>query len=100
MGTHYTYMLMDEFDWNYSKKYKTENYCRKICIKEIEDELNKLDFYFKIVADCEGCIIIEMGKNGPACDGLSGLLLKYSDVVYVRFDNELKWMTLREYLNG
>lgn len=77
MGTCYTYLLYEDFDWSYSGKTKEE------IIQDIKTELPVAE----ILATWPHYIVIDLNKNWPLGDN-AHKLKKYCDVAYCYTDSD------------
>lgn len=76
MGTCYTYLLMDEFDWDYANTSKEKK------IEEIKVELPVAD----VISQWFKFIVIDLDKNSPWGDNAKKLH-KWADCVYYYSDH-------------
>ena len=76
MGICYTYLLYDDFDWDYDRKKST-------VIKDLKKELPVAE----VIAQWPHYIVVDLDKNGPYRDSILQTLRKYCDSAYVYGDS-------------
>lgn len=75
MGTCYTYLLYDDFDWGYRNKSKEE------MIESLKQELPVAD----VVASWSHYIVVDLDKNSPWGENVQ-ILKKYCDSAFYYTD--------------
>ena len=76
MGTCYTILMMDEFDWNYLNKTKEET------LAQFEEEMRKVRYIDGLEGTGYGWAIYDLDKTWPNYDPYYDVISKYCDVAY------------------
>lgn len=76
MSVTYTVLLMDEFDWNYADKSKSEY------IQKIEVELQGIQPIIRLEAEFYRHLVFELDRFSPLNREIGTVLLKSADAVF------------------